>query len=110
MAGTALPLRLRNDSDGIPPGVDMELQGKIKVLTFSGHFYAQPSVSYQRFSRMVSILFASKEIYVAEDIALGNLYVVDRKSNISLGCRMTATLGIPTARQISDAFPRKRGK
>ncbi len=89
--------QIQPDIDGIAPGVDMELQGKTKLLTFTGKFFAMPDVPYMRFSRMVHIIFASKEVYVAQDTQYKNLYVVDREKNLSLGCRMTATLtDVPT--------------
>ena len=80
------------DSDGIPPGLDMELFGQQKIIKFSGHFYANPSKPHVEFGRPVVILFASPEVYVAQDMKMGNLYVVDRAKRLSLGCRMTADL------------------
>jgi hypothetical protein len=80
------------DSDGIPPGLDLELFGQQKIIKFSGHFYAQPEQKYVEFGRPVFIIFASPEVYVAKDLEMGNLYVVDRAKKLSLGCRMTADL------------------
>lgn len=81
---------LVKDSDGIPPGLDLELNGKVGFITFSGHFYAQPDVKEQTFKRPVQIFFASKEVYVALDLEHHNIYVVDREKMLSLGCRMKA--------------------
>lgn len=78
------------DSDGIPPGLDLELTGKAGYVRFSGHFYATPEVPFTQFSRAVQIIFASKEVFVAYDLQRHNLYAVDRLTNISLGCRMKA--------------------
>ena len=85
-------LQVQQDVDGLAPGVDTELMGRVFGLTFSGHFYAMPSVPTMKFTRMVRIVFASKEVYVAFDLQHHNLYVVDRAKNLSLGCRMTAEL------------------
>ena len=85
-------LPVQQDSDGIGPGVDRELQGTFKIITFSGHFFARPQVPFMKFSRYVHIVFASEEVYVAYDMNTHSLYVVDRASGISLGCRMNAVL------------------
>ena len=82
---------IQDDIDGTPPGVDLEMQGKFKMINFSGHFYVMPNVPEMKFARLVHIVFASKEIIVAQDYHFKNLYVVDREKNLSLGCRMTAT-------------------
>jgi hypothetical protein len=80
------------DTDGVPPGLDTELNGQEKIIEFSGIFYARPDMGEVTFQRKVVIVFASKEVYVAYDLELRNLYVVDRASSISLGCRMHAEL------------------
>ena len=78
------------DRDGVPPGLDLTLNGKRGYVKFSGFFFAQPDVPYQEFKRPVLIIFASKGIFVALDLVRRNIYVVDRETNISLGCQMTA--------------------
>jgi hypothetical protein len=80
------------DSDGIPPGVDLTLWGQKKTIKFYGHFYATPEIPFSEIYRKVQIIFASKEIYVAMDLQHKNLYVVDRSSGVSLGCRMNTEL------------------
>lgn len=80
------------DSDGIPPGLEVEWINKKKIIRFTGIFYAQPELGSIVLRRPVQIIFASKEIFVAIDLELGNLYVVDRAKRLSLGCRMTADL------------------
>jgi len=89
---TATATVTARDTDGIAPGVDTSLQGQFKTITFSGHFFARPEIPTMKFSRLVHIVFASKEVYVAYDLQLKNLYVVDRASGISLGCKMNAVL------------------
>lgn len=80
------------DTDGVPPGLDLELMGQDKTIVFSGFFYAEPEIPFQQFGRDVTIIFASKEVYVAFDKQTHNLYVVDRATSVSLGCRMKTTL------------------
>jgi hypothetical protein len=80
------------DSDGIPPGLDLELTGQEKTIMFFGQFYAAPHLPFVQLFRKVKILFAAKEAYVAFDLENHNLYVVDREKNLSLGCRMQAEL------------------
>lgn len=80
------------DSDGIPPGLDLELTGQDKTIKFYGKFYAAPKLPYVEIFRKVKILFASPEVFVAFDLEEHNLYVVDRVKNLSLGCRMSVEL------------------
>lgn len=81
---------IKPDVDGIAPGIEPELMFKFGVVTFSGHFFAQPEVPHQEFDRPVQIIFASKEILVCLDMSVGNIYVIDREKELSLGCRMKA--------------------
>ena len=80
------------DSDGIPPGLDVELTGQHKFILFTGKFYATPNLGKVNILRSVRITIATKEVYVAQDTQHNNLYVVLRANNLSTGCRMTATL------------------
>ena len=92
MATATLPASLPMiDPDGIAPGVDRELDGKYGMLWFEGVFYAKPDLGHIKFPRLVAITFASKEVFVALDLVMGNQYVVDREKALSLGCRMQAT-------------------
>jgi hypothetical protein len=81
---------VHRDTDGIPPGLDIHLYGAVGLLKFSGVFFAAPELGDTTFVRPVQIVFASKEILVCKDRTRHNLYVVDRRSGISLGCRMQA--------------------
>lgn len=78
------------DSDGIPPGLDLETYGRKGYVVFSGVFFAQPDRGVVTFARYCEIIFASNEILVAFDPKLRNVYVIDREKRLSLGCRMTA--------------------
>lgn len=99
------------DSDGVPPGLDTELSGKYKTITFSGHFYARPRTPYMEFSRPVLILFANNRssmpgmpwVFTALDIETHNLYVVDRNTGISLGCLMHAALSDFKGKEVHSA-------
>lgn len=82
------------DADGIPPGmrqVDLEMIGTTRAVQFSGRFYA---MNYRNvtFTRVVRIVYALEAVLVLQDLASKSLYVVDRKTNISLGCKMHAEL------------------
>lgn len=92
MSAATLPI---HDTDGVPPGIDLSLQGQVKTITFKGQFYATPDVPYSEFSRQVEIIFASAEVYIALDLTSGNFYVVDREKELSLDCRMKAMLTDP---------------
>jgi hypothetical protein len=89
---TAVPVlpQVHRDTDGVPPSLDLQLTGKVGKIIFAGKFYAMPQAGEMVFSRKVLIIWASKEIYVAQDIENKNLYVVDREKFLSLGCRMRA--------------------
>jgi hypothetical protein len=78
------------DTDGVPPGLDLALYGTKGYVTFNGVFYANPGAGQMMFKRRVQILFASKEILVAYDLMMKNIYVINRETGISLGCRMNA--------------------
>ena len=67
---------------GSGPGIDPKLNDKLGQIHFSG--------SDVSFSRLVHVIFASKEVYVAIDALEYNIYVVDRAKKLSLGCLLTA--------------------
>lgn len=82
------------DLDGLPPGidpVDLPLWGKKRLLRFTGPFYAH-NYRYADFTRPVQVLLPLKDILVLQDTERKNLYIVDRKRNLSLGCGMHAVL------------------
>lgn len=73
---------------GSGPGIDRELNDKLGQILFSGKLRdGECTVSY---SRLVHVVFASKEVFVAIDAIFYNIYVVDRAKNLSLGYRMKA--------------------
>lgn len=84
----------RVENNLIPPGLDTKLYGTRGYVTFKGHFYAQPHIPYQTFSRYVQIVMATKEILVAYDLELKTIYVIDREKNLSLGCKMWAKYNV----------------
>lgn len=87
--GQATPTALA-DSDGISPGVDLDLVDTVGIITFTGVFYANPAAGNVTIKRVAHVVFASTEVLVTQDVTHGNLYVIDRIRNLSLGCRMTA--------------------
>lgn len=98
------PQTALNDPHGIAPGTDLELTGKFFAMRFYGHFYMMPQYRSIELVRPVVILFASAEVYVAQDMLLGNIYVVLRKDNISQGCQMMTEL-LPVAEDFKGFKP-----
>lgn len=84
------------DPDGKnPPGLrqeDLALLGQKMKVRFEGVFFARPELGYITFSRAVVVWFASVDIFVVQDLEHGNLYVIDRRRDISLACLMIAYL------------------
>jgi len=79
------------DPDGIPPGVDindLSRLGDIVPLRFAGHFYAQPQIPRSDFMRPSRVLMLWRTHALLQDIQNGNLYLIDRTTNVSVGCRM----------------------
>lgn len=88
------------DPDGLPPGMtreDYQLIGQLRWVTFQGKFYALQGQPVQ-FDRQVRVSWAvsgvgdDHGILVLQDYTGGNFYVIDRKTNKSLGCQMEAYL------------------
>ena len=78
------------DSDGIPPGLDLTLVGKHGTLVFTGVFFAAKHLGPIELRRPVQIIWASEGIFVAFDQKHRNIYVVDREKNFSIACQMNA--------------------
>lgn len=97
-----------SDSDGIPPGLDLTLADTVKIIKFTGKFYAKPHLGNVEIHRPVHVYWASKDIFVAQDLQLGNTYVVDRNQNLSLGCLMTAVLLEPTPEMVKQFTEARR--
>ena len=78
------------DSDGIPPGLDLSMVNREGMMVFTGVFFACRSRGPIEIRRPVTIIWASKEIFVAFDKQHQNLYVIDRVKNYSIACQMNA--------------------
>lgn len=93
------------DTDGMPPGMgreDWELIGSQGYVRFRGKFYAAGG-RYQDFIRPVKVVYALKAVYVLQDLAHKNIYVIDRKTGISLGCQMGAVFhALPKKQEVRD--------
>jgi hypothetical protein len=84
------------DSDGIPPGMNPDETGYIGArghIKFSGKFYAMNDMEVE-FTRSVIVITILRKAIVAQDTESYNIYVIDRESGISLGCRMKAELQV----------------
>jgi hypothetical protein len=97
-----------HDSDGMPPGHDMELWGQTKLFEFSGKFFALPPEHPEiTMRRAVKIIFAGDKTIVAADLQHKNLYVVDRSTWISEGCKMhVKMLDMPQTTAVPMSTPR----
>lgn len=76
----------------LPPGLrpqDAAMVGTKGAARFTGHFYGLPDIPWVQFERPVIVWFASRDILVLQDLEHGNLYVVDRRRDLSLGCLMS---------------------
>ena len=79
------------DTDGLAPGMDPELAplyGKIFPIRFSGFFFAMnANVTFTRPGRL---LLPLKSHLVMQDARNYTIYLIDRASDMSLGCLMKA--------------------
>lgn len=90
------------DQDGVPPGMDPSetgLIGQQVTVHFSGNFYAMKG-RWMSFSRKATILLPLRTHFVLLDNNGGSIYLIDRKTRVSLGCQMSTYLALPDGGRI----------